>query len=509
MLAGTTLLAAVGAALFECGVPWREAGKTVLMLALSLTATRLLPASVWTRLPAMGWYGLLLADASLEAFLQGAYGLSADSPAVLTAVGNTHSHEAAEFLRALPLAWIAGIAVALPLLYRALWRLGQPRGESWRPLACVPLALFVAAHFNPTAKEKNPIFGWSNTYGKYKSWQAEVANMRARQANARQWLTEQPFRYAGPARRTVVLVLGESINRANWQIYGYDRATSPQLAELREELLVFDDVTSGAGTTVASLRAMLTLGPDDASGPGVTALARLAGYKTFWLSNQADNYLWTRYAGEADVRTQANRDQDGRDAESLDEALLPMLNAALADPAPRKFIVVHMLGAHPHYDMRYPPEWEAFASPDAVDRRLTEQGRWPWIRMARRHYDRALHYHDAQVGSMLDSVRRLPPGEAALLYTSDHGQEVGHTRNFTGHAPGRPTGHAVPLLVWPRQAYAQAAGLESRPFNTARLEGTLVPLLRIETPLVNPHDDLLSATFHASPRHPGEHAYAE
>ncbi|AOY93284.1 hypothetical protein BKK79_16845 [Cupriavidus sp. USMAA2-4] len=509
LLSGCALLGACAALLLECGVPWRDAGKTVLMLALSLLMTRLLPASAWARMPAMAWYGLLLADAGLEAFLQGAYGLSSDSPAVLTALGNTNRDEAGEFLRALPLGWTGGVIAMLPLLYLACWRLGRPRAHGWRPAACVPLALFVAAHFNPTAREKNPIFGWARAVAKYRAWQAELAGMQARQHSAGQWLAAQPFRYTGPERRTVVLVVGESINRENWQIYGYDRATSPRLAALRDELLVFDAVTSGAGTTVPAMRAMLTLGPDDSRGPGVTALARLAGYKTYWLSNQADSYLWTRYAGEAEVRRQANRDQDGRDAESLDESLLPMLDAALADPAPRKFIVIHMLGAHPHYDMRYPAEWEPFAAPDEIDRQLADQGRWPWIRLARRHYDRALHYHDALLGRMLESLRRQPRGEAALLYTSDHGQEVGHSRNFAGHAPGRPAGHAVPLLVWPRHASAPELRLESRPFNTARLEGTLVPLLRIETPLVHPRDDLLSAQFVAEPRHPARHAYLE
>ena len=41
-------------------------------------------------------------------------------------------------------------------------------------------------------------------------------------------------------------------------------------------------------------------------------------------------------------------------APSLDGELLDCIQEALADPAERKFIIVHLLGAHPHYRLRFP-----------------------------------------------------------------------------------------------------------------------------------------------------------
>ncbi|WP_191628956.1 phosphoethanolamine transferase [Pandoraea terrae] len=443
----------------------------------------------------------------LTGSLQAAYGLSLESPTVLTALGNTHWHETKEFLASLSLLWSVLFCVWFALFYTALWRLGQPRAEGWRLEACVLITIFGMLHLNPTAREKNPIFGWTKIYTRNAAFRDDIAKLTKQRNDAAIWLAAQPVKYVGPSRRTVVLVLGESINRTNWQIHGYLRETSPRLSALRDELLVMNDVVSSEGTTVASIRSMLTLGTDEMRGPGVTALARLAGYKTYWLTNQVDRYLWGRFASEADFRAQTNSNDDGRRGRSLDEALQPLVSAALSDPAPHKFIVVHMLGAHPHYDLRYPATWAFFQDDDPIDAQLISKNRWPWIRNARKHYDRAMRYHDAQLGDIIDRLRQLPAGEAALLYTADHGQEVGHTRNFAGHAPGHIAGHAVPMIVWPRSESRKANMVESRAYSTSRLEGTLASLLRIETPLANPADDVLGEWFRDAPRFIGTLPY--
>jgi heptose-I-phosphate ethanolaminephosphotransferase len=55
----------------------------------------------------------------------------------------------------------------------------------------------------------------------------------------------------------------------------------------------------------------------------------------------------------ADVVSMENN-KPGRSSNSLDEILLPSYENALKDSHPRKLIVLHMLGAHPHYRLRYP-----------------------------------------------------------------------------------------------------------------------------------------------------------
>jgi glucan phosphoethanolaminetransferase (alkaline phosphatase superfamily) len=73
----------------------------------------------------------------------------------------------------------------------------------------------------------------------------------------------------------VVWIIGESLNRANMSLYGYERPTSPTLESMRKELIVFRDVVSSAPATMDSLMKMLT--PADLNDPaGLEPQARCA-----------------------------------------------------------------------------------------------------------------------------------------------------------------------------------------------------------------------------------------
>ena len=148
------------------------------------------------------------------------------------------------------------------------------------------------------------------------------------------------------------------------------------------------DVIAATSGTVSSFRYMLT--PlaldeplDDEAAPSVLMLARAAGYKVFWISNQHDRYINPRFAEEADVQKLLNVGGKRGDRR-LDEALIPEWQAALRDPAPRKLIIAHLLGAHPHYELRYPKAYSHYVGvQDEVSRKLADQGRMPWIRVQR------------------------------------------------------------------------------------------------------------------------------
>jgi heptose-I-phosphate ethanolaminephosphotransferase len=317
---------------------------------------------------------------------------------------------------------------------------------------------------------------------------------------------EWQVKYRGQSQRTVVWVIGESINRTNMSLYGYSRPTTPTLDAMRPELLVFNDVVSPDASTEPAMMKMLTPAnvgnPDEwRRKPDVLALAEAAGYKTFWLSNQQINDGWIGLvAARADERRFINQGS-GRNENNFDANLLPHFDAALADKAPKKLIVVHLLGAHPTYNMRYPAEFSRFdRAADEVSRSLDQKGRQFWIKRQRNEYDNAILYNDHVVGGLIRKIAQHTDGkQAALIYASDHGQEVGHHRNHSGHSPIDNSGYEIPMIVWDRTLVQPDAlaksGLENRSYQTDHLEHTVLGLLKVDTVYYDSTRDILASQF--------------
>ena len=85
------------------------------------------------------------------------------------------------------------------------------------------------------------------------------------------------------------------------------------------------------------------------------------------------------------------------------------------------------------------------------------------------------------------------------LYFSDHGQEVGHHRDFAGHSEQDDSGYTVPLWIW---SNALARPLESRHLNSPirldSLEQALQHLMGVRSRWYDPEQDFLSTQFKAA-----------
>jgi heptose-I-phosphate ethanolaminephosphotransferase len=303
---------------------------------------------------------------------------------------------------------------------------------------------------------------------------------------------------------TVVLVLGESINRDNMSLYGYSRATTPTLdrrkQELGDSMLVFRNAWSVEASTLPSLNQLFALDDrnDDGEDPHILALARAAGYRTWWISNHDDMAIDQLHARLADVVENVNR-SPGRSGGGLDEHLLDNVQAALTDGATRKFIVVHLMGAHPYYRLRYPNGADAFVKKDHVDLQMSAAGRSWRVGMLRKEYDSALHYHDTIVARLLDSVRagsrQGDEEQRALMYLSDHGQEVGHSADFSGHSRTTPAGYRIPAFIWHNQPWSIVPGVDRRAFRSDWASWVLADLLKLEWRGRDTRYNVLSADY--------------
>ncbi|MFZ4286039.1 hypothetical protein [Variovorax sp. HJSM1_2] len=96
-----------------------------------------------------------------------------------------------------------------------------------------------------------------------------------------------------------------------------------------------------------------------------------AGDKTWWISNHDDLAIEHQHGRMADVIDMVNR-TPGRSGASPDSELL----------------VVHLMGTHPHYSLRFPKRAKPFTEgADAVETGLVNDGRSTWVRKFRQEYD--------------------------------------------------------------------------------------------------------------------------
>ncbi len=503
-------VSSVGAAI----VVGHEGSRVLQLLVLALTAWVWLwwpSRSVWVR----GIQGAIavvvgisfIVDGAVRGFIHHSYQAGPNSSLVMSAVANTTPQESAEFLMMhgpslslWALLTLAGLA-ALSIVVWSWWRQPPPppkvSGWSAAVIALVLIVLLMALASKPWRKH-HPLVFWSD-------WVTEVGELRA------QWtdLGEQRAqllmnaRQAAPAATpsspsTMVLVISESINRGHLSLYGYARDTTPQLKARQQSdptrFGKFSHAWSVDASTIPALRNFFYFGQAGRERQHLLALAASGGYRTWWISNHDDLAVDQEHALLADRVHMLNK-TPGRSSVSLDHDTLPTLEQALKDPAPRKLIVVHLLGAHPHYELRYPPGQATFdGAKDDVYQSMKNQGRSFWARELRNEYDSALRYHDSVVSATLDLTRQASDN-AVWVYFSDHGQEVGSQSDHAGHSAATADGYRIPLLLWGSPVTSITPKVKNEPVRTDWLAYTVMRLLGLEWQGHTPERDVLDPRY--------------
>lgn len=263
---------------------------------------------------------------------------------------------------------------------------------------------------------------------------------------------------SGDAPRTLVLVIGESTQRGRMSLYGYPRDTTPELKALRDSdpnLTVFNNVVTSRPYTIEILQQALTFAneqhPDRyLTEPSLMNMMKQAGYKTFWITNQqtmtARNTMLAVFSKQTDVQYYMNQ-QRTQSAREYDTNVLAPFKTVLADPAPKKFIIVHLLGTHLKYKYRYPENWGRFDGHTAdLPAGLSQEQQ-----EAYNDYDNANLFNDHVVSTLIKDYKATHPN-GFMLYFSDHGEEVYDTppHNLQGRNEAQPTRpmYTIPFLVW-------------------------------------------------------------
>ena len=458
------------------------------------------------------------------------------SQSVIFVMFESNTAEAGEYFSQYFSVWLGLALLLYTLVAVLLWKRVRPVSLPLRSRLPVVALLLVANLVYPFYKqmvtqERNfadaaekvqqrmePAVPWQLLVG-YRQYRQQLDNMQDLLAQNAALPPLQNLRdSSGTAPRTLVLVLGESTTREHMHLYGYNRDTTPNLDALAASdkgLTVFRDVVSPRPYTIEVMQQILTFGneqnPDRfLTDPSLINLMKQAGYKTFWITNQQTmtkrNTMLTTFSQQTDAPVYLNN-QRNQNASQYDDVVLAPFEKALQDPAPNKFIIVHLLGTHMDYRFRYPDDYAHFTDNTGVPGQLTADQVKTY-----NFYDNAVRYNDYVVSSLIKRYSAGNPN-GFLVYLSDHGEDVyssgDHDRLGRNEgAPTRPM-YTIPFLLWtspswqaehPRDMQAMA----NRPYSSSHLIHTLSDLAGLSYDRYEPAKSLVSPQFVAAPRWIGD-----
>jgi heptose-I-phosphate ethanolaminephosphotransferase len=194
---------------------------------------------------------------------------------------------------------------------------------------------------------------------------------------------------------------------------------------------------------------MLTLAAHDVpesflEKPNIFDIARSAGFKTFWLCNLVSisdqNMVYTPITKRADVVVHTSIGN----IQKHDAALFNAYQAALNDPAPKKLIVLQLIGNHHDYENTYPKNATVFPLDSEPSFFTTEQKKYKKIVNA---YDNSVRYNDFILEEFISRFEKnKSPG--FLIYCPDHGENLHESPGMIMHMEFMPTVHTVEIPMY-------------------------------------------------------------
>ena len=418
---------------------------------------------------------ILFLIAAFVSYFTSYYGTYFDA-SMLDNVLQTDIKEAQELLTAGLLIHLA-IFFGLPAIM--VWRVNIPRAP-WKKAvlrrlayclastATLLFALFLSYQEVSSLMRNNKQLRYLVTPGNYiVSLEQALASQHTSANTVRSPVGEDAHisSQAGDKPKLLVIVVGETARAANWGLNGYERQTTPKLAQ-QPGVINFSDVTTCGTSTAVSLPCMFSL-------PGRADYAKSyarqheslldvlahAGLEVTWLDNQSGcKGVCEGVATKAILPEEhASLCQDGR---CLDEALVQALNTQISGDAADQVVVLHQLGNHgPSYYQRYPAAYERFV-PTCTTADLAKCSR----DAITNSYDNAILYTDNVLDQVIETLKRQNDYATAMVYLSDHGESLGEKGLYLhgipyAIAPDEQT--HVPMVWWLSGSFSNQQGLDT------------------------------------------------
>ena len=296
-------------------------------------------------------------------------------------------------------------------------------------------------------------------------------------------------------KAVVVLVIGESARKANFQLYGYQRDTNPLLSK-QEGLKVYQ-ATACATYTTAGTKAILE--PKD-SGDLYELLPNYAfrtGVDVSWRTSNwgeppihIDEYL---------TDTDLSNLYQGKSNDYDDILYYGLRERIESSKKDKVLIILHTSTSHgPKYADKYPKQFEVY-KPVAKNIEEGEKN----IGMLINAYDNTIRYTDFLLNSLINTLREMKDWHSAMIFISDHGESLGENKMFMHGLPMKlapKVQYEIPFLVWTSdgfRTYKQTSSSQDAPEGElpAVLEQhyvfhSVLNLLSIQSPAYNKDYDI-------------------
>ena len=460
----------------------------------------------------MIWLGFpFIFFAAFQIVLLYLFGNSIIATDMFTNVVTTNPGEATELLGNIYPAVILVAVMYLPMLWLAWREIGHKRHISRKArkiialtgvvvFAVGALALWPASKATGSLKRvlRDEIFPINVAYNVYLSG-SELRKTYHFEEQTADFRFDAYRTASVEGREVYVYVIGEASRAMSWQLYGYERETTPCLMQI-EDLCLYRNVLTQSNTTHKSVPLLLSSVATHEHEElycrkGLPALFREAGFETWFISNQSpQGAMIDNLSQDADHRCYL--DSPRHDMQLL-EALQKVVQSSKAE---KVLVILHCYGSHFSYHQRYPRSSACFLPDDDVAIRPKH------AEMLRNAYDNSVRYTDAFLAATIAYLRSLEGVTSALLYCSDHGEDLyDDSRGRFLHASPTTTAYQlhVAAFCWLSERYRNAfpakyeaaRQLSEAPATTHSMYHTMADMASIEGAYCNRHVSLLSKDF--------------
>ena len=286
-------------------------------------------------------------------------------------------------------------------------------------------------------------------------------------------------------KAVVVLVIGESARKANFQLYGYKRANNPLLSK-QQGLKVFQ-AQSCATFTTAGVKAILE--PKN-SGDLYEPLPNYAfrtGADVVWRTiNWGEPPIHIDEYESDIVLSKKYPNVDKR----YDELLFTGLRERIESSKKNKvLIVIHTSTSHgPNYASKYPKKFEVY-KPVAHNVEESEKN----VAKLVNAYDNTILYTDYLLSNMIDTLRSLKDWKSSMIFISDHGESLGENNMFMHGMPMKlapKVQYEIPFLVWTSDGFREYKSNLPEVLEQHYIFHSVLNLLSIQSPAYDKDYDI-------------------
>lgn len=261
----------------------------------------------------------------------------------------------------------------------------------------------------------------------------------------------------------IVLIIGESHSRMHSSLYGYQKNTSPLIAQRADsgEIVIFREPVAPACHTQEVFKEIFNTYRYDLDSlgrqlkwyesPNIFDFARAVGKSSYWISNQDqrgvyDNipYSWSQlcdsaYFAGSGFMVAGRIQQDG----NYDESVVDLYYHNNLDEQHNGLFVFHLMGSHEAFNYRYPSSFAVFKATDYMDKPKNQ-------REVIASYDNSILYNDYILDRIIDLFKE---DDSIVFYFSDHALDIfNSSKTYYGHSRNDKesilAGESIPFWVY-------------------------------------------------------------